>query len=302
MSRRDTSLIPASVIVMTKDEERNIAKCLTGLTRFGQIFVVDSGSADRTCEIAREFGVTVVPFRWNGEYPKKKQWCLDNLPFAHDWVYYVDADEETPPKLADEIAELLHSPRHAGYFVGYDYVFMNRTLRHGRRVYKLVLLDRHRSRFPVYDDLEAQNAGEVELHFQPIVQGSTGVLRRRMRHDDHDSLYHFFERHNRYSDWEAVVHSKRDRRPRDEANVAGQRQLKLIFDFLPAKALLIFLYSYVVRAGFLDGRPGFDYAIAMAFYTWQIAIKECELEEHASAQSTTASSAASSREVKAAKE
>jgi glycosyltransferase involved in cell wall biosynthesis len=146
--------IPVSVIIMTKDEEGNIAECLRSVKRFGQVFVVDSGSRDRTGVIAESMGTTVVPFRWNGRYPKKKQWCLEELPFRHDWVLYVDADEMVTPELADEIGEVMAGPRrHAGYFVGYDYVFLDRVLRHGHRVYKLVLFDRHKARFAERDDL-----------------------------------------------------------------------------------------------------------------------------------------------------
>src|SRR5271170_3715683 len=103
-ARGNEAQIPLSVIVMTKNEEKNLAKCLRGLQRMSQVFVVDSGSTDRTPEIARDGGAELVHFAWNGKYPKKKQWCLDNLPFAHDWVLYVDADEEVPPELVDEIA------------------------------------------------------------------------------------------------------------------------------------------------------------------------------------------------------
>jgi glycosyltransferase involved in cell wall biosynthesis len=79
---------------MTKNEELNIAKCLRSLNDFAEVFVVDSDSTDNTRTIAESMGARVVHFSWNGKYPKKKQWCLDNLSFSHDWVLFVDADEE----------------------------------------------------------------------------------------------------------------------------------------------------------------------------------------------------------------
>src|SRR5262249_34949974 len=152
-----------SIVVMTKDEERNIAKCLCSVKDFDEVFVVDSGSKDRTCAIADEMGAEVVQFRWNGKYPKKKQWCLENLPFSHGWVLYVDADEEVSPELAEEIRTLIETgAERAGYFVGYDYVFLNHVLKHGHRVYKLVLFDRHKGQFVDYDDLDVANMWEVE--------------------------------------------------------------------------------------------------------------------------------------------
>lgn len=270
---------PVSVIVMTKDEERNITKCLDSLVAFGEVFVVDSISADRTCAIATQMGAKVVEFRWNGQYPKKKQWCLENLPFSHDWVLYVDADEEVPPALTEEIIRIMQDPENrAGYFVGYDYVFLGRVLRHGHRVYKLVLFDRHRGRFVDYDDLDAVNMWEVEGHYQPRIDGATAVLKHRMLHADHDTLFHFFERHNRYSDWEAVLRSKGKLVSPDEAQPGLRGWLKRIFDVLPLKGTIAFVDSYLLRLGFLDGREGFHFALARAFYYWQIGIKGLEIK------------------------
>jgi hypothetical protein len=193
-------------------------------------------------------------------------------------VLYVDADEVVLPELANEIAATMRRPGdRAGFFVGYDYVFMNRVLRHGRRVYKLVLLDRTRSRFVDYDDLAASNMWEVEGHYQPKVDGPTGVLRARMLHKDHDSLFHYFERHNRYSDWEAVVRQNGALQSSEEAQPPLRRLLKRAFDRLPFKGPASFVFFYFVRGGFLDGRAGFDHAVAHAFYYWQIGLKEREL-------------------------
>ena len=69
-------MVPVSVIVMTKNEELNIRKCLASLAKFNEVFVVDSHSEDKTVEIATELGAKIVEFQWNGRYPKKKQWCF----------------------------------------------------------------------------------------------------------------------------------------------------------------------------------------------------------------------------------
>lgn len=270
--------IPVSVIVMTKDEENNIVQCLQSLRRFQEVFVVDSASADQTVALAREHGAQVVDFRWNGAYPKKKQWALDNLPFSHDWVLYVDADETVLPDLASEIAETIRDPRgHAGFFVGYNYVFMDKVLRFGRRVYKLVLLKRDLARFLDYDDLAAANMWEVEGHYQPEVRGPTRVLKHRMLHRDHESLFLYFARHNRYSDWEAVVRENGALVKSEEAQPPMRKTLKKIFDRLPFKGTVLFVFYYFVKLGFLDGRAGFNFALANSFYYWQIGLKEREL-------------------------
>jgi glycosyltransferase involved in cell wall biosynthesis len=266
---------------MTRNEELNLPKCLESVSRFNEVFVVDSRSDDKTQEIARAAGASVIEFVWDGRYPKKKQWCLDNLPFSHEWVMYVDADEEVSSALADEIAALMTAgPSRSGYFAGYDYVFAGKTLRHGHRVYKLVLLARDRAHYPPYDDLDAANPVEVELHFQPRIEGHAGVLKARMLHHDHDALFHWIERHNAYSDWEALLRVRGELPRKDDTQPGIRGRLKAVFNRLPAKGLVAFLWSFVFRLGFLDGRAGFHFAVGRAFYYWQIGLKmrECERE------------------------
>jgi glycosyltransferase involved in cell wall biosynthesis len=259
---------------MTYDEQRNIVACLDSLTAFDEVFVVDSNSADDTVALAEAKGARVVAFTWNGRYPKKKQWCLDNLPFRNDWVLYVDADERMTPELADEITALMAiGPARAGYLVRYRYAYAGRLLRFGHQIYKLVLFDRRRGRFLDYDDLDAVNMWEVEGHYQPQIDGPVNVLRHRMLHFDHDDLFHYFERHNRYSDWEAVLLDKGAISDAREAQPGLRRYLKPLWHRLPLRGLIAFLHSYVLLLGFLDGRAGLDFAIARGFYYWQVQLK-----------------------------
>lgn len=290
--------IPVSVVVMTKNEEHNIEQCLTSLTSFDEVFVVDSKSEDRTREIAERAGAHVVPFEWNGRYPKKKQWSLENLPFSHDWVLYTDADEFVTPKLANELKRLFRDgPAHHGYFVSYDYVFLGRVLRHGWRPRKLVLLDRRVSSFIDADDLDVANFWEVEGHYQPQVRGSVGSLASRMVHNDHDTLFQYFHRHNRYSDWEAHINARGVGRDTRGAKLGFRSALKDVLGHIPFRGFLFFMYCYMVRCGFLDRRAGFHYALSKGFYYWQIALKERELYAGQTGRTAT-SSAASIREVK----
>jgi hypothetical protein len=278
-------VIRVSAIVMTRNEERNLARCLRSLDPVDEVFVVDSGSEDATTSIANEYGARVVHFDWNGRYPKKKQWSLENLPFAHDWVLFLDADEALSAELQEEIGLLLAAePAHAGYFVGYDYVFLGRVLRHGHRVYKLILFDRSCGRFPELSDLEAVNASEVELHYQPDIAGTTGVLAARALHDDHDTLFHYFDRHNRYSDWEAIVRTNGALPRRGEPQPPLRRALKMLFARLPLKGIAAFLHCYFFALGFLDGRAGMHYALARGFYYWQVGLKTRELKRSGAAE------------------
>lgn len=271
MSGRD---IPVSVVVMTRDEAANIADCLAGLERFTEVFVVDSESADGTAALAAAWGARVVSFRWNGRPPKKKQWCLDHLPFSHDWVFQVDADERVTPELADEIAALMaRGPRAAGYFVDSRMTFLGRRLRFGARNRKLALFDRRRARYPACDDLDVATMWEVEGHYQPVIEGPRARLGNTLRHEDGKPPYAWFDRHNRYSDWEAAL-GRDGRLARLRATETGWRRvLKGLAARVPARPLLVFLHGWLWRLGCLDGAAGFHYAVARAFYYWQIEAK-----------------------------
>ena len=273
--------IPVSVIIMTKNEERNIEKCLRSVEQFAEVFVVDSNSDDSTCEMATSMGAKVVDFNWNGKYPKKKQWCLENLSFSHDWVLYVDADEEVGVELSNEIRDEIASENHStGYFVGFNYVFLGRPLNHGHKVYKLVLFKKKLGKFLDYDDLDIMNMWEVEGHYQPQIEGKTDILKKHMSHDDHDGLFHFFEKLNKYSDWESQLRLKGKLRHKDQATMSFMRSIQQkLGDVLPFRGAIMFLYSYVLKLGFLDGKPGYYFAYVLGMYHAQINMKIYE-EKH----------------------
>lgn len=266
--------VPLSVVVMTRDEAENIQDCLRSLEPFAEIFVVDSGSGDDTVRRAYAAGARVVPFRWDGRYPKKKQWCLDNLPLRHDWVLFVDADERVTPALAGELRGLVcRGPAAAAYMLDSRPVVLGRVLRFGARYRKVALMHRRRCRFPPCPDLGIATMWEVEGHYQPVVDGPVGRLRAPLLHADAKPPFAWFERHNRYSDWEAHL----DHGGRRAALLAGEgpwrRALKRVFRRLPCRPGLLFLLEYGLRLGFLDGRAGLHHALARAFYYWQVGYK-----------------------------
>ncbi|MGY0793565.1 glycosyltransferase family 2 protein [Azospirillum argentinense] len=281
-------MIPVSVVVMTRNEAVNLPHCLSALDRFAERFVVDSGSTDGTPAIATATGARVVPFQWDGRYPKKKQWCLDQLPFGQDWVLFVDADERLGGALVEEIAALMATgPRHAGYFIDGRPVFLGRRLRFGTGNRKLALFDRRKARFPPAPDLDVATMWEVEGHYQPVIDGTVGRLRHSLDHADDKPVAAWFERHARYADWEAALRS--DGRMRDLIGLESRarRWLKMGFNQLPARPLLVFLYGYVLRLGFLDGGPGLQHALARAFYYWQIGVKIADTRRRAGLPAST---------------
>lgn len=270
--------LPITVLVQTKNEENGIAKCLAALHDFAEVIVVDSNSADRTPEIARAGGAEVVNFSWDGKYPKKKQWQLDNVKTKHDWVLFIDADEFASEALVSELRSRrreLAERKYSAYDVPLEYVFAGKALKHGHRVVKRCLLDKSQCSFPTIDDLDAPGMGELEGHYQPAAHGRTASLRSRLLHDDQDPVRTWFDRHNRYSDWEAYLRAN----PRIKNETAKRRSKQgRIFDRTPFKPLAFFVFSYFVKGGFLDGQAGFDYAFALSAYYWQIELKVRELD------------------------
>ncbi|MEX0152217.1 glycosyltransferase family 2 protein [Microbacterium sp. LMI1-1-1.1] len=272
--------LPITVLVQTKNEAVGIGKCLQALSDFSEVIVVDSLSTDDTASIARRSGAKVVDFDWNGKYPKKKQWQLENVPTANEWVLFIDADETPQAGLVKELRNIFAGSPEPGivaFDIGLDYVFAGRVLRHGHRVTKRCLVRKGFVRFPVMDDLTAPGMGELEGHYQPEADGAVLRLTHRILHNDLDPVSSWFARHNKYSDWEAHLRSRRD----VQADVRRRRSRQgRIFDAVPFKPLVFFVYAYILRAGFRDGRAGFDYAVALATYYWQIGLKTRELRRN----------------------
>lgn len=272
-----TRISKISVIVLTKNEEAGLGNTLEKLKNFDDVIVVDSLSEDRTVEIARAHGARVVDFAWNGEYPKKKQWALENAGVVNKWVLLLDADEFPSVSLVKELVDLqstLETTDFGAYDINLLYRFAGKYLRYGHVVTKRSLLHVERASFPVIDDLNAPGIREVEGHYQPESIAPLGKLKNRIVHDDRDPVSSWFARHNRYSDWEAHLRMNEELRK----DIASKRTLKgKIFDTVPFKPALFFGYAYVARAGFLDGRAGFDYATALSTYYWQIGVKTREL-------------------------
>src|SRR5580698_2577352 len=110
-------MLPVSVIVAARNEARNLPACLEALHDAGEVYVIDSNSTDATPEIARSFGAKVVQFHYRGGWPKKRQWAIENLPLAYDWILLVDADESLTPVLAQEIRRAIENPEMDGYYI-----------------------------------------------------------------------------------------------------------------------------------------------------------------------------------------
>ena len=178
-------------------------------------------------------------------------------------------------------------PRHSGYFIDGRPVFLGRRLRFGTGNRKLALFDRRKARFPLAPDLDVATMWEVEGHYQPVIAGTVGRLRHSLDHTDDKPVAAWFERHARYADWEAALRSDGRMRELIELESTARRWLKMGFNRLPARPLLVFLHGYVLRLGFLDGGPGLQHALARAFYYWQIGVKIADARRRAGLPAST---------------
>lgn len=269
--------IPVSVVMIAYNEEAGIRQTLAHLSDFDEVIVVDSQSEDRTVEYAESMGARIVQFEWDGRYPKKKQWSIIHGQPRNEWVLLLDADEYPSDGLIEEIRDLFAGGNPIGvgaYDLLLSYRFAGRFLQHGHRVVKRSLLHRTAATFPVVDDLDAPGLGPIEGHYQPQTDLQVQKLKHPLMHDDQDPISSWFARHNKYSDWEAYLRLNPEAR---RAIAAKRTRNGAIFDRAPFKPLAFFAYGYLVRGGFLDGRAGLDYHLALAMYYWQIDFKTRDL-------------------------
>lgn len=274
MSELADRRIPVSVLVQTKNEAAGIAACLDSMVpHFDEVVVVDSCSTDATQEIARAHGAKVIEFDWNGQYPKKKQWMIESAGARNDWLLIMDADERVTDAMLQELrdrSDEMARQEFGAYEIPIDYVFNGKLLEHGHKVLKRTLVDRRRTTYPAIDDLDAPGMGELEGHYQPVIDGPIGRFDGAIHHDDQDPIRSWFDRHNRYSDWEAylVTHPEVGRQVNQLRTGNGQKFAKV-----PFKPLAFFAYDYIVKQGFKDGRAGFNYAFALSWYYWLTEVK-----------------------------
>ncbi len=265
-----------SVVILARNEELAVGECVRSAARVSRdIVVVDSGSEDSTARVAEAAGARVVQFSWNGQYPKKKEWALRNSGLRHDWTLILDADERVDDGLARELLKIVAEGKFDAVDVPIAYFWRGRRLKYGQTVNKRSFFKRSCTRFPEVMDLDAPGITEVEGHYQPIVEGRVGVAGASLIHDDPDPLSDWYARHNRYSDWEAYLRVNPD--ARKSVRRARSRQGRA-FEAIPLKPLVIFFYNFLVRRGFLDGRHGFEYALSLAMYQFQISVKVQELQ------------------------
>jgi glycosyltransferase involved in cell wall biosynthesis len=293
-TERSAALLPVTVIVAARNEARNLPRCLESLREVGEVYVIDSQSTDGTVPIAQSYGAHVVQFHYRGGWPKKRQWAMESLPLAYDWIFLIDADEALTPELADEIRHAIQYPAYDGYYIALRMFFLGRELRHsGANFYKLSLFRRGKGRFECRLKDQDQSMADMEVHEHIVITGQgeskskTARLKHSLLHHNVESLSHYIRKHDEYSNWEARVWLAGDDNARDLApslfgsQAQRRRWMRKKFFALPGSPILFFFYKYFFSMGFLDGIPGLIYCGLQGVQFFHIKAKIYELKTQA---------------------
>jgi glycosyltransferase involved in cell wall biosynthesis len=269
------------VVMIVRDEELNLPHSLGSVRDWAdRVWVVDSGSTDRTVEVARSLGAEVVHRPWLG-YARQKNWALDELPLRSDWVLILDADESVLPGLRDALLGVAGRPvdsvPEAAFHVNRHFVFLGGVIRHCGYYpsWNVRFLKRGRARYE-----------EREVHEHMVADGPVGFLAGELEHNDRRPLEHHIAKHNRYSTLEARAILDRERSDCEgnlPARLLGgplerRRWVKRhVYPRLPARFVFRFLWMYFLKLGFLDGVTGWRFSLFISAYELQIEQKLVEM-------------------------
>ncbi|HVT82920.1 MAG TPA: glycosyltransferase family 2 protein [Phycisphaerae bacterium] len=270
-----------SILIPTKNEEVNLPHALQSAVGWAaDVFVLDSGSTDKTREIAEKAGVTFVHHDWEG-YARQKNWGLDNLPMTGKWVFILDADEVITPELRAELLAVAKadSVGENGFYVNRFFIFLNQRIRHCGYYpsWNLRFFRKGKARYE-----------ERDVHEHMVVDGKIGYLKHEMEHNDRRGMEFYIAKHNHYSTLEARELFKIERGMATGTMkfsfwggpIERRRWIKhKLWPKLPLKWYFRFLYMYVFRLGVLDGVTGFHFCLFLASYEHQITLKLRELRQ-----------------------
>ena len=283
------SKVPISVLIAVKNEEENLARCLSPIKDWvDEIIIVDSQSTDSTISIAESYKAEIIQFYYKGGWPKKRQWALNTYKFRNDWILLLDADEILDIDLKKEIEKNILTQKFDGFYIPLEIVFLNKRLKYGGFIfYKLCLFRKGKGCFEKRISNQTIEMSDIEVHEHIKVTGQTGYLKNAIEHYNINSLFRYIQKHNEYSTWEAeVIFQARYGMVEDGALTAKliggnqaqrRRWLKNKFILLPGFSVITFLYHYFLRLGFLDGKPGLLYCGFKAVQRFQTKAKFYEL-------------------------
>jgi len=283
-SRDDQSTLPVTVLIAARNEEHNISECLRSVQWADEVYVVDSHSTDRTTEVAERFGAKCVQFDYDGGWPKKRNWAIQNLPIQSPWLLVLDADERVSADLRNEIASAIQSTDRVGYYMRWKFVFLGTWMKHSWS--DVWILRLFRLGYGQYEDLGMRGEGgwDTEVHENIVVSGPVGFLKGHLLHESRQTVSGWICKQNEFSDWNAARRIQQLQEPIPRLSkavfrdpVARRKWMKAVFLRLPFKPALVFLYLYVFKLGFLDGLPGAYFCLLRAMHELNTCVKVYEL-------------------------
>jgi glycosyltransferase involved in cell wall biosynthesis len=264
--RPETMQPKLSVAIITLNEEENLARTLASVQFADEVVVIDSGSTDRTLEIAREYGARVIFEPWKG-FAQQKNSAIEKC--SGTWVLSLDADEELTQELQREITALLKgNPSADAYLLRRRNLFLGRWMRHGGYYPdpKLRLFRRHSANFA-----PAARFTERPVHETIAFDGRLETLEHDLIHHAYPTIESYIEHMDRYSTLGAQIVLEKGK--------TGKSLYSFLYNILLIPTFT-FIWNYFFRLGILDGRQGFLLHLYHSTYTswkyskaWQIARK-----------------------------
>ncbi|MFD1145343.1 glycosyltransferase family 2 protein [Larkinella insperata] len=269
-----------TIAIPVKNEEKNLAICLAsiGPDLARNIVVIDSGSTDRTKEIALQYGAKVVDFVWNGQFPKKRNWYLRNHTPQSKWVMFLDADEFLTDKFKAELRQALKRDDKVGYWLRYTIYFMGKPMKGGYFLHKLALFRVGAGEYERIDEKQWSKL-DMEVHEHPVLEGEIGTIKSKIDHQDMRGISYYVTKHNEYSSWEAARFLKMSKDTQSVNKWSWMQRIKYGLMRTPLLGPAFFFGSFFLMGGFRDGSRGFAFALLKMAYFTQMYCKIRELSE-----------------------
>jgi len=273
----NNTTLDLTIAIPIKNEAKLLQGCIDAIGKdfVQKIVIIDSGSTDESLAIAKANNIEVIQFNWNRQFPKKRNWFLQNHKPQTKWILFLDADEYITDAFKNEVSINLNNSNKVGYWLTYSRYFLEKKLKGGYPLLKLALFQVGAGE---YEKIEENNWSQfdMEIHEHPILIGNIGKIKSEIDHLDFRSISHYISKHNEYASWEAqrILKSLNDKKI--SATWTWKQKLKYKLMLTPFIGPLYFLGSYFLLAGFRDGSRGFAFSILKAAYFTQVYCKIVE--------------------------